>query len=375
MQVKKVFVGLSGGVDSSVSALLLKRAGYDVVGVYIKGWQPDWIECTWKEERLSALRTAAYLDILFLTLDGEETYKTKVADYMIREYAAGRTPNGDMLCNREVKFGIFLKFALENGADYVATGHYAQIGALPLYKGELEGVEIETTSSNLSLQRRGVALLESTDSEKDQTYFLSQLTQKELQHILFPIGHLEKKEVRKLAEEAGLPVATRKDSQGICFVGDMSMEEWLKRELTTQKGNILNTKGEVVGQHEGAILYTIGQRHGLHFTDSAATKEPLYVVTKDILQNTVTVADRHTFPNLESDTLNISEISFTNKPLQVGEEMEVRLRYRGERLKATFISLKDDSLELQLQQKVLVAKGQFAVFYKDKECLGGGVMG
>ena len=347
MKGKKVFVGLSGGVDSSVSALLLKRAGYEVTGVYIKGWQPEWIECTWKEERLSAMRTAALLDIPFLTLDAEETYKTQVADYMLREYAAGRTPNGDMLCNKEVKFGVFLRFALENGADYIATGHYAQ--------------------------NVGGKLIESSDKEKDQTYFLSQLTQSQLDHTIFPIGHLQKVEVRQLAAEAGLPVATRKDSQGICFVGDMSMEEWLKRELNPEKGSVLNTSGENIGSHDGAILYTIGQRHGFKIDNNIENQNIYYVVAKDLQKNTITVSGKKLFEN-STQELRVLETSFTNSRLSAKDEVQVRLRYRGEKIVAEVVSVDDDEIVLKLGKEVLPASGQFAVFYKDEECLGGGVV-
>lgn len=344
---KKVFVGLSGGVDSSVSALLLKRAGYEVTGVYIKGWQPEWIECTWKEERLSAMRTAAHLDISFLTLDAEDTYKSQVADYMLHEYAAGRTPNGDMLCNKEVKFGVFLKFSLEHGAEYIATGHYAQ---------NTDG-----------------RLLESTDTEKDQTYFLSQLTKEQLQHILFPIGHLQKSEVRQVAAEAGLPVATRKDSQGICFVGDMSMEEWLKRELHPAKGEVLNMQGEKIGEHDGAILYTIGQRHGFSISNSIESQQAYYVVSKDLAKNTITVSGAKTALN-SSKELKVTSISFTNKAFQTNDQIEIRLRYRGEKIGATVTQVEGDTIVFALEKEVLPATGQFAVFYKDKECLGGGVI-
>jgi tRNA-specific 2-thiouridylase len=350
--MKKVFVGLSGGVDSAVSALLLKQAGYDVTGVYIKGWQPEWIECTWKDDRISAMRTAAHIDIPFLTLDGEAAYRDNVAQYMLREYSAGRTPNGDMLCNREVKFGIFLKFALENGADYIATGHYAQ---------NLDG-----------------RIFESADKEKDQTYFLSQLTQAQLKHTLFPIGHLQKSEVRKLAKEASLPVATRKDSQGICFVGDMSMEEWLKRELKPDKGDVLNMNKEKIGEHDGALLYTLGQRHGYKIFNLQEDQQVYYVVKKDIAKNTITVDTNLSTSGIsENNLVRIEDVSFVGGDISIGEEVELRFRYRGEKLKAVLEKLeeaKSKTLIFKLEKNILVTPGQFAVFYKDEECLGGGVI-
>lgn len=373
MKGKKVFVGLSGGVDSSVSALLLKQAGYEVTGVYIKGWQPEWIECTWKEERLSAMRTAALLDIPFLTLDAEDTYKTQVADYMLREYAAGRTPNGDMLCNKEVKFGVFLRFALENGADYIATGHYAQTFETP---SALSGTFSEgriTSLREAPQSGEGVRLFESNDKEKDQTYFLSQLTQSQLNYIIFPIGHLQKFEVRQLAAEANLPVATRKDSQGICFVGDMSMEEWLKRELNPEKGAILNTSGENIGSHDGAILYTIGQRHGFKIDNNIENQHIYYVVAKDLVANTITVSDMKLPLNSTKD-LKVAAVSYTNLELEVDDKVQIRLRYRSEKIEAKVMSMDDNDIALRLEKEVLPASGQFAVFYKGEECLGGGVV-
>jgi tRNA-specific 2-thiouridylase len=348
-QNKKVFVGLSGGVDSSVSALLLKQSGYDVVGVYIKGWQPEWVECTWKEERLSAMRTAAYLDIPFLTLDGEDAYKKNVAEYMLKEYARGRTPNGDMLCNREIKFGIFLKFALENGADFVATGHYAQV-----VDGELQ---------------------ESVDTEKDQTYFLSQLTQVQLQHAIFPIGHLVKSEVRKLAAEHNLPVAGRKDSQGICFVGDMSMEEWLKKELNPKSGNVLDMHGEVVGLHDGAVLYTIGQRHGFTIFNTEENKKVLYVIDKDVEANTITVSES-IHEKETSDLITVADMSFTGRTVSIGDVVDLRYRYRGEKLKAVVhgVDTAQNSYVFKIDTSINLAKGQFAVLYSGNVCLGGGTI-
>src|SRR3972149_2581934 len=203
MKKKMVFVGLSGGVDSSVTAALLKEQGYEVVGVFIKTWQPDFIECTWPEERRDAMRVAAHLDIPFLTFDLEKEYKKEVGDYMVSEYRAGRTPNPDVMCNKEIKFGAFLQKALAMGADFVATGHYAEISQI----------------------RNVFSLKKSPDPSKDQSYFLWTLTQEQLAHILFPIGHFKKTEVRKLAKKFALPVAEKKDSQGICFLGDIDLKD------------------------------------------------------------------------------------------------------------------------------------------------------
>ena len=347
--MKKVFVGLSGGVDSSVSALLLKKQGYDVTGVFIRGWQPDWIPCTWKIDRISAMRTAAYLEIPFITLNLEQQYKDKVVKYLLEEYKKGNTPNPDMLCNREIKFGDFLKWSMKNGADFVATGHYAQ---------------------NIS------TLFESADKEKDQSYFLSQLTEKELSKILFPIGHLQKKEVRKIASENNLPVATRKDSQGICFVGDLEMADFLKRELKPESGKVLNEQGKIIGIHEGAILYTIGQRHGFHIENVSSNQKNFYVVAKDLEKNTITVGEKFIKNYSKSDLIKIKNFSFTNnlKEINNSKNLTMRIRYRGEKYKIKFMNFNETQkiLEVESFENLEFAHGQFAVLYDGEKCLGGG---
>jgi len=365
---KKVYVGLSGGVDSSVSALLLKQQGYDVTGVYIKGWQPDWIPCTWKDDRISALRTAAHLDIPFITLDLEQKYKQKVVNYILEEYAKGNTPNPDMLCNREIKFGEFLKWSLEMGAEYVATGHYSVV--------------------------QDVQLIESADKEKDQSYFLSQLTQKELKHILFPIGHLQKSEVRKIAEVNNLPVATRKDSQGICFVGDLEMKDFLKRELNPQKGKVVNENGEEIGEHDGAILYTIGERHGFKINKKEGDENihKYYVVAKDINSNTIVVSSSnipgtriHSCPSVLpiSDRSTKGQSSITLRNLSSTNNLDdtlkstnlaIRIRYRGIKIPVEVKNYENGYLSLQTKngESVAYAPGQFGVLYEGEKVLGGG---
>ena len=235
---RKVYIGMSGGVDSSVSAALLKKAGYDVTGVFIKVWQPDWINCTWKEDRMDAMRVAALLDIPFITLDLEKEYKEEVVDYMISEYRAGRTPNPDVMCNRYVKFGGFYDWAMKQGADYVATGHYAQV---------IDG-----------------KLIAGNDKNKDQTYFLWTLNKEQLSKTIFPVGNIEKPEVRKLAKKFNLPNAEKKDSQGLCFIGKIDIKEFLSHYIDSKRGNVLNIEGEVIGEHDGSFFFTIGERHGFN---------------------------------------------------------------------------------------------------------------
>ncbi|MEK7175242.1 MAG: tRNA 2-thiouridine(34) synthase MnmA, partial [Patescibacteria group bacterium] len=244
MKKKIVFVGISGGVDSAVSAALLKEQGYDVVGVFIKTWHPDFLPCNEEEERRDAMRVAAHLDIPFLTFDFEEVYKKSVADYMIQEYKIGRTPNPDVMCNKEVKFGAFFERAISMGADFVAMGHYAQIST------EVENTEVRP----LEYPRSDLCILTSVlkkglDPSKDQSYFLWNLKQEQLSKILFPIGNLKKNEVRKLAKKFNLPVAQKKDSQGLCFLGAIDIKEFLKHYIKSKKGKVLNEKGEIIGFH------------------------------------------------------------------------------------------------------------------------------
>jgi tRNA-specific 2-thiouridylase len=265
---KTVYVGLSGGVDSSVTAALLKDQGYHVVGVFIRTWQPDFIECTWRDERRDAIRVAAHLGIPFRELDLEKEYKEHVADYMIDEYRRGRTPNPDVMCNREIKFGGFKKWALAEGADFVATGHYAEVRQNK--QGDYE-------------------LVVSKDSEKDQTYFLWKLNQEDLKHILFPVGHLKKEDVRKLATKFGLPTAAKKDSQGICMLGAIDMKDFLRQYIDVTEGVVNNEGGKQIGVHPGSIFFTLGERHGFTITDKESIGKVFYVIAKDVTQNSITV--------------------------------------------------------------------------------------
>lgn len=352
---RKVFVGLSGGVDSAVSAALLKEQGYDVTGVFIKAWQPEWMRgahplntCSWREERRDAMKVALVLNIPFLFFDCEKEYKQAVVDKMLAEYKANRTPNPDVLCNREIKFGIFWQKAKEMGADFIATGHYAQISPRSF-------------------------LGEGKDKEKDQSYFLWILTQDDLSHTLFPVGDLEKSEVRKLAQKYKLPVAEKKDSQGICFMGDVSMEEFLSHFIPTKSGNVLNIDGEIIGTHKGLIYYTIGERHGFDVTKKGVSSGPFYIVAKDAEKNALIVSDKESeIIELSPKKVLLKDVNWINE--LESPELSARIRYRGERLRCN-LSLVDKRLAVEFKKPVRgLSLGQSIVFYNGEICLGGAVM-
>ncbi len=327
----RVFVGLSGGVDSAVSAALLKREGFDVTGVFIKTWSPDFVPCAWRAERRDAMRVAAHLDIPFLFFDFEDEYKKGVADYMIEEYRKGRTPNPDVLCNKEVKFGAFWKKAKELGADYIAMGHY------------LSG-------------------------DNDQRYFLWMLTQEDFDHTLFPVGHMEKVEVRKLAKEFGLPVATKKDSQGICFLGDVDMKDFLSHFIKTERGDVLNITGEVIGKHDGSLYYTIGERHGFNVDKKPHDSKPYFVVGKDMDKNTITVSNNEAEISATLPTnIKIEKANWIKKP--EGLKLQAQIRYKQRRISVT---LNGNEVTFEIPQ--IAASGQSIVFYINNELMGGAVI-
>ncbi len=365
----KVFVGLSGGVDSAVSAALLKRDGYDVTGVFIKAWTPEGYPCTWKEDRRSAMKVAAVLDIPFITLDLEKEYKKEVVDYMIIEYKKGRTPNPDVMCNKEIKFGHFLKFALKNGVDFVATGHYA--------RNELRETSYGKREKNIVSRTSYFVLRESADKQKDQSYFLWTLTQNQLKHILFPVGHLKKDEVRELAERFGLPQATRKDSQGLCFLGKVNMKEFLSRYIPQEKGNVLNEKGEIVGHHNGALFFTIGERHGFTITKKSHREVPLYIVAKNIEKNTITVAQKFRdhgpkFISTASQGVILKDINIIGKI--PNKNLLCRIRYRQEKIECKLEIKKDKAKIIFEKPQMGVSAGQSLVLYDNEVCLGGGII-
>lgn len=350
---KTVFVGLSGGVDSSVSAALLKKQGYDVIGVFMRTWHPSFLECNEEEECRDAMRVAAHLNIPFLTFDFEDVYKKEVADYIISEYKAGRTPNPDVMCNKHVKFGAFLKKALSMGADYLATGHYAQS----------------------SVVKKKFLLQRGKDDSKDQSYFLWTLRQEQLSKILFPIGHLKKTEVRKLARKFKLPVAKKKDSQGICFLGPVDLKEFLKHYIKPKKGKVVNIKGEEIGSHDGAVFHTLGERHGFTVTKKSPNDGPYYVVEKDIRKNILTVSQNKDLSH--SKVLTNIRIKNTNwifgTPEKNGRYI-AQIRYHGDFLPCQVTCAKPGFAQVIFTKQAMVASGQSCVIYDDDVCLGGGVV-
>lgn len=348
---KNVFVAMSGGVDSSVAAALLKKQGLDVTGVFMKPWQPDGFACLWRKDREDALRVASILDIPLLTWDFSREYEDKVTGYMIDAYRYGITPNPDVMCNKEIKFGLFFKRALREGADFIATGHYAQT--------------------------KNGKLLQAKDKNKDQTYFLWALTQKQLVKTLFPVGNMTKSRVRAIAKRLKLPVFDKKDSQGICFVGQMDVEDFLKTRIKPKRGEILCMDGRVLGEHDGVYYYTVGQRHGLDIRDG---KGPYFVVSKNVKKNIITVGDEKALLKEETHITNLHWISEGAPKLPI--RLLVKIRYRTPSVSAT---LHSNGLPLagQVDQGRLVfarpqraiAPGQSAVFYRGNEVLGGGVIG
>ena len=394
--MKRVVVGLSGGVDSSVAAYLLKEQGYEVIGLFMKNWHDDSVtisnECPWLEDANDALLVAEKLGIPFQTVDLSEQYKERIVDYMFNEYEQGRTPNPDILCNREIKFDVFMKIALSLGADFVATGHYCRKGII-----EKDGKEI-------------FQLLAGVDKNKDQSYFLCQLSQEQLAKSLFPIGELTKPEVREIATQLALVTAEKKDSQGLCFIGKVRLPDFLQQKLQPKEGIIIEinavdaiyslskpiflsleeklrfesqplryetTMGKIVGKHQGAHYFTIGQRKGLNV---GGTKEGLFVLATDIETNTIYTGQGQTHPGLFRNALRIQpeEIHWVREDikLQNGESSEViaRIRYRQPLQKAKLHQF-ESGLYLVFEEPLsAITAGQFAAWYDNDELVGSGVI-
>ena len=335
-----VFVGLSGGVDSAVSASLLKEEGYSVVGAFIKIWRPEFIDCPWQKDRLDAMRVCAALEIPFKEIDLSDEYKKTVIDDMVANYARGITPNPDVLCNRHIKFGAFAKWAFSQGADFVATGHYVRL--------------------------RKSNMLRGVDTNKDQSYFLWQLTKKDLERALFPVGGYTKPEVRALAQKFNLPVAAKKDSQGLCFVGDVTMRDFLAHYIPLTPGKVVSEHGTVVGTHDGAALYTLGERHGLHVSNKSAFEVPQYVCAIDTKTNTVTVSPER--EKAARQSVKLVDMIWIIKP-EGGKKYPAQARYREVPLSCTI-----EANTVHFERPHLAPPGQSLAIYDGNMLVGGGII-
>ena len=393
--MKKVIIGLSGGVDSSVSALLLKQQGYEVIGLFMKNWHDETVtisdDCPWLDDSNDAMLIAEKLEIPFQTVDLSEQYHSRIIDYMFNEYENGRTPNPDVLCNREIKFDIFLKIALDLGADYIATGHYCQVNKINKYNKEI------------------YRLIAGADEKKDQSYFLCQLNQKQLSKAIFPIGHLTKSDVRDIAKKNDLITAYKKDSQGLCFVGKVKLPDFLKQRLTPKKGKVIkidsksvqeidlnevkskekelellsspfsfsSDDGEEIGEHHGAYYYTVGQRKGLNI---GGFSEPLFVLETDVSKNIIYVGMGESHPALYKKALFVksNEIHWIREDLKINENetmnVEFRIRYRQPLQSGTIYRFKKGLYILFDKPISSVTSGQFVSWYIDDELIGSGTI-
>lgn len=349
----RVIVGMSGGVDSSVAAYLLKQQGYDVIGVFMKNWD-DTDEngvCTATEDYNDVIRVCNQIGIPYYAVNFEKEYWEKVFTYFLDEYKAGRTPNPDVMCNKEIKFKAFLEHALKLGADYVATGHYAQI-----------------------VYRDGkYRMLRGKDANKDQTYFLNQLGQEQLSKVMFPLGHLEKKEVREIAKEANLATASKKDSTGICFIGERNFKEFLSQYLPAQPGEMKTLTGDLKGKHDGLMYYTIGQRHGLGIGGSG---EPWFVVGKNLKENILYVAQGFDNDLLYSDSILATNINWVSGEIPKGDvHCTAKFRYRQPDNRVRVQMLDEKTAKISFEEPIrAVTPGQAVVLYNGEECLGGGTI-
>jgi tRNA-specific 2-thiouridylase len=349
----RVVVGMSGGVDSSVAALLLKQQGYEVIGIFMKNWDDtdDTGFCTATEDYNDVIRVCNQIGIPYYGVNFEKQYWDKVFTYFLEEYKAGRTPNPDVMCNKEIKFKAFLEHAVNLGADYLATGHYAQV---EYRDGEYK-------------------MLRGKDENKDQTYFLNQLNQEQLSKVMFPIGNLDKPRVREIAKEANLATATKKDSTGICFIGERNFKEFLGQYLPAQPGNMETMDGEVKGKHEGLMYHTIGQRHGLGIGGSG---EPWFAIGKDLKRNILYVGQGFHHEKLYSESIIADNVSWVSNREKPGEfTCTAKFRYRQEDHKVTVQLMDDHKVKVIFDEPIrAVTPGQAVVFYNGDECLGGGTI-
>jgi len=369
MNNKKVYVGLSGGVDSAVSAALLQKEGYDVTGVFITIKVPGY-PCPAAEDRVSAMRVAAHLDIAFREVNLSKEYEEEVFRPSIEEWRKGKTPNPDTLCNEKIKFGIFFNWCIAQGADYVATGHYAQVNnssAEPSLARALRGARPSLTLTTGS----SAELYMAVDPNKDQTYFLWAVKEALLQKTLFPIGGLQKPQVRELARKFKLPNADRPDSQGLCFLGDIALDDMLVQELELKPGKVLDEEGREIGTHMGAVRYTLGQRHGFELQAAGPDTEPHFVIAKDVVANTLTVSTGR-MPKGKTRTQIV--LRDTNWIGQVSNGAYMaRFRYRQKLIPAT-LAKNGERCTVTLDEPHFVPEGQSLVLYEGERCLGGGII-
>ena len=373
----KVFVAMSGGVDSSVAAALLKKQGHEVTGVFIRGWEPPQLAappsagqvCDWREERRSALRAAATLDLPLLTVDASEEYRSRIVEPMIVDYRAGRTPNPDILCNRLIKFDFLWRFARAHGAETLATGHYVQIA-------RRDSDFVATSPPRPGAGKLLSRLLISADREKDQTYFLWTLTQADLAHTLFPVGSYRKSQVRTLAKRFRLPNADKPDSQGLCFVGPLDFKEFLRAYLPVKLGSVHNEEGKEIGEHDGAHFYTIGERRGFRVTAHTPDSAPLYIIAKDMAKNILVVSAQPLKSASAQNEIILDRVNWIGTA-PFSKIIKARIRYRAPLVSCRVESLEDNYVRVIFTKLLFGATlGQSCVLYdyRGQICLGGGVI-
>lgn len=367
-------MALSGGIDSAVSAYLLLKQGYEVEAAFMKNWSSTEgllkNECPWLEDRQDALRVAAFLKIPLHTIDFEKQYEATVMKYFFEEYKAGRTPNPDVMCNKEIKFKLLYNWAMKNGFEYMATGHYAGVA----YSGKRIGNSKKAVGSNYPLNAKRYTLMRSVDEFKDQTYFIYNIQTEQLPHVLFPVGGMKKVDVRKLAEKIKLPNKDKKESMGLCFVGKIRLKDFLEQKLKPKKGPIVDQGGKVLGEHDGLYNYTIGQRQGIKVGASG----PYYVVRKDLKKNTLYVTNDPHDKDLEIKEIQLHSVNWINPSYKLkanSYKLTGRYRHQGDLVPLTISAVDKEHYKVVFKSpQHAVASGQSLVLYKGKECIGGGVI-